>query len=687
MLHLLERFFLRLWTWLNQIIGQWVSPAPTPTIVTFSPDGGWPGSIIKIVGNNYTDIRDDHFVTIGGSRALIISAAPTELVVLAGQGTTTGPIQIAVTGKGSVSSAQNFTIFPIPDVRDLGVGGPPVFFHGPQPGTPSLGVADQAVLVIFTYPTDQDPGNAAQRSAIIAGEKGRFEQARQFWQEASYGTTSWQFAYTEWLPLPADRNYYIWEARDIYFGRRALIKATRRDATMHNGVLFATHIDELMVTVHVNNPSSPSSVSYTSKSLHGTGIQIRGDRAFISAGTDGLWVYDLVNSPATYVNKVATGDYFADLDVGGDKLAIAALEAGLLLYDVSITALPTWKGTHADAGMQVSAVRIAGNRAFIGIDTKVRTLDITNLAAPVVLGDVDLGAFVLDLALQGTTLAAATDGSGVVLIDVGLASPVIISKVPAVERVHGVALAGNRMYAAGAGNGLAIYDIGNLAGPVALGAIALAGDALDVTVDGTTAYVALGRRKLAVIDAGVPATPAARGVTQLGGAGGGTADPDLTPLRASIDQAEQEQGKTQRKGALFVDALKAASAALFNLDFFKVSSSSSTGRSCVARARSQISTRMRKLARRYISTNPKAATTWRPMPHGAASLMRRAIGLGWGTFTKNGSLMAPCSAAPRPLGAFRATRTKEASFAATRSTRSCISTGQAHRQYNPMSQH
>ncbi len=573
MLNLLERLFLRLWTWVLRVIGPWGSAGPKlppgPAIVSFSPDGGWPGSIVRIGGSGYTEARDDHLVTIGGVRALVISAAPTELVVLAGEGTVSGPIHITVAGLGSVSSSRNFAILPIPDVRDLGVGGPPVFFHGPQPGTPKLGVPDQPVLVVFAYPTDQNPGNAAQRAAQLAAEKGRFEQARRFWQEASYGSTSWQFAYTDWLPLPADRNYYIWEARDVYDARRALIDRTRRAATMHNGQLFATHVDEMMVTVNVNNPNSPFSASYTGKPQHGTGIQIRGDRAFISAGANGLWVYDLVNSPATFVTKVVTGAYFADLDVGGNVLAVAALEAGLLLYDVSITALPTLKGTHFDAGMQVSAVRLGNNRAYIGIDTKVRTLDITNPAAPVVLGDVELGAFALDLALQGTTLAAATDGSGVVLIDVGPPVPVILSKVPAVERVHGIALAGNRMYAAGAASGLAIYDIGNLAGPIALGALALSGDALDVTVDGAMAYVALGRRKLAVVDAGDPTKPAARGVTQLGGVGGGTADPDLTPLRASIDEAEQAQGLTQRHGALFVDALKAAGAAGFGLDPFQ----------------------------------------------------------------------------------------------------------------------
>src|SRR3989304_3329389 len=37
--------------------------------------------------------------------------------------------------------------------------GAPAFFHGPQHGTPALGVPDQPVLVVLAYPTDHDPGS------------------------------------------------------------------------------------------------------------------------------------------------------------------------------------------------------------------------------------------------------------------------------------------------------------------------------------------------------------------------------------------------------------------------------------------------------------------------------------------------------------------------------------------------
>ena len=261
-----------------------------------------------------------------------------------------------------MSSAADFVVQPIPDVRDVALGGPPVFFHGPQPGSPALGVPDQPVLVLFMYPKDHDPGTPAQRAALRTAEIAKFEVARRYWQEVSYSSTSWKFDYTQWLPLPANRDYYMWQADDLRYARLRLFEETKRDAAMHNGAVFATHRDNAMATVNLNMDSSPNNVSWTNIKAGGTGVRISGDRAFVTAGAQGLYVFDLVNSPATFVKHVA-GGWYADLDLAGNTLAIAALGDGLRLYDVSITALPTLRGSLSFGGAQVTAVRILGSRA------------------------------------------------------------------------------------------------------------------------------------------------------------------------------------------------------------------------------------------------------------------------------------------------------------------------------------
>ena len=560
---LFSRWVASLLEWLNKLVGP---PLITgPHINAVSPSGGWPGTIVTIEGGGLTAVRDDVTVTIGGARALVITAEPQRLVVLAGEDTVTGPVVVQISSATATSVAP-FEVLPRPDVRDLGVAGPPVFFHGPQSGTPALGVADQPVLVVFVYPTDHNPGTPAQRTATLTAERAKFQTARRFWQEASYHSTSWRFDFTDFLPLPADRNYYMWQREDVYDRRRALLEATKRAAVMHNGQVYGTHLDDVLATVQVNNPNAPNPVSYTSKKLHGTGVRIKSGRALVTAGTDGLWVYDLTNSPATYVTKTAAGGgYFADVDVIGNLCAVAALGAGLHLYDVTYTSMPTLKGSFTDGIRQVSAVCVAPNRAYIGIDEDIAIIDTTTPAAPTMLGTLNIGAFSLDLSLQGTTLAAATDGGGVVLLDVSGPTPVRLSAILNVERVHGVFLTGTRLFAAGANQGLAVYNVANPAAPLDSGSVPLVGPAYDVIADGNQTYVSVGRRRLAVVDVSGPA-PIARGIALMGAYQGGSFEADLTSLRASIDQAEQNQNLAQRQDALFIDALEAAKAAGVNLD-------------------------------------------------------------------------------------------------------------------------
>src|SRR4051794_31022669 len=160
-------------------------PALTaPLVISFTPGDGWPGTRLTIRGLRFSPTRDDNVVSIGGVRALVLTASTTELGVLAGEATTTGPIRVS-TPAGDDTSAAPFTVLPWPTPDDVASPGAPLFFHGPQHGTPALGVADQPVLVVLAYPTDQDPGTTAQRTAKRNAEMATFADARRFWVEAT----------------------------------------------------------------------------------------------------------------------------------------------------------------------------------------------------------------------------------------------------------------------------------------------------------------------------------------------------------------------------------------------------------------------------------------------------------------------------------------------------------------------
>jgi len=186
-----------LWTGLRallaKLVGLLVSPGPTkPRVDSIEPGDGWPGTTLTINGVGFSPARDDNLVSIGGDRALVIAASDTELRVLAGEGTVTGPVVIT-TAAGSGTSTDPFTVRPWPEPDDVAASGAPLFFHGPQEGTPAIGMADQPVLVVLAYPTDHDPGTTAQRTVRRSAEEATFADARRFWDEATYGATSWAY--------------------------------------------------------------------------------------------------------------------------------------------------------------------------------------------------------------------------------------------------------------------------------------------------------------------------------------------------------------------------------------------------------------------------------------------------------------------------------------------------------------
>jgi hypothetical protein len=542
-----------------------ISPV-TPRINAFVPGDGWPGTVLTIDGAGFAPARDDNIVTIGGERALVLTASATELQVLAGEGTVTGPVQVT-TSAGAGSSTVDFKVLPWPEPDDVMTMGAPRFFHGPQSGTPQLGVADQPVLVVLTYPTDHDPGTAAQRTTKRNAEMSTFTDARRFWVEATYGATSWDFRFTDWLALPQNRNFYFWQQDDINAARRRLLRETKRSARVSGATAYAGHQRLAFVASDVSNPASPTAGNAATLAGAGTGVAVAGSRAYVTAGVDGLYVFDLTPAtPVPLTNRATTG-WFHDVSVDGGVCAVAALEDGCLIYDISNPNSPVLAATTAAGSRWVTAVRIVGARVYLGAGNDLQLLDVTTPAAPVTGPSVATGGWVMGLAVAGGVCAVATDGAGVQLYDVSGAAPVLQSTILAVTRAHGVAIDGSTLLIAAADSGLHLYDISDPAVPAARGTLATTPAAYDVTVAGPRAFLSLGARRLAVVDVSDLQNPSLTGSVVLAGPAGG-ADPDLATLRANLRAAIDGQDLVQRGDRLMIDALQAAQAAGFNLDGF-----------------------------------------------------------------------------------------------------------------------
>lgn len=543
-----------------------------PVIHTISPGDGWPGTIINITGKYFDAARDGNVVKISGEPALVIRASETELMIMAGEKTTAGKISIT-TSKGTGLSSGDFTILPYPKSDNPGVAGPPIFFHGPQYGTPATGVVDQRVLVMFTYPTDQNPGTPAQRAAERNAEIARFDQARQFWQQASYGSTSWLFDFTDWLALPNDRDFYCWQREDIGRALLILLKQTRRNIAVSGNRALAGNRTSGVSVLNITDPTAiteSGSVATTDVVL---GTAISGNLGYACSADGKIYVIDLAASPISIVRTISNpGRIYLELAVQGNLLVVASEARGIEIYTlgtpdnptfVSNFALPLpWDASHFTWGL---AVKLVGTTAWVGTENHLFAVDLSNAAAPTVASFTNNVGRVYGLDIEGNNCAAATDGSGIKVYDIS-AVPALRSSISTVNRVHSLSLSGNIIYAAGAGSGLSIYDITSNAAPAVRGTLATVPEAYACKFISNHACMLIGGRTFAMANVSDVNAPAMRDTIDIGPA---AANPVLADVRAALDTAIGAQNLTQEGNAAWLHGLQAAVAAGHNLDLYE----------------------------------------------------------------------------------------------------------------------
>lgn len=80
-----------------------------PSITTFSPIAGGPGTVITVRGYQFANAREDNIVHVGGRPARVVTASPTELTVIAARDVADGPVTVTVGGR-TASGPVNFDV-------------------------------------------------------------------------------------------------------------------------------------------------------------------------------------------------------------------------------------------------------------------------------------------------------------------------------------------------------------------------------------------------------------------------------------------------------------------------------------------------------------------------------------------------------------------------------------------------
>ncbi|MDF5758971.1 IPT/TIG domain-containing protein [Spongiactinospora sp. TRM90649] len=276
--------------------------AAAPKVYDVAPREGWPGTLIEITGSEFAPDRDDNLVAIGGERALVVEASATRLLVVAGEHTETGPI-IVETG-GFTADGGEFQVLPWPDPNDPSARGAPRFFHGPQRGSPQTNKKNQRVKVLLTFPTDHDPDTPAQRATLRNTLINRFGLAADYWDRASYGSTTWDFDPTDWIALTKTRRDYFWEQGDIDDARAAYLSTSRRLLRNGTSILHTSNSPTWFRIDHLSLATCPAPdlgrlIAGGQHGVHRVGVHAPGQCAHLPAGDRGHGVSQVpIHGPA-----------------------------------------------------------------------------------------------------------------------------------------------------------------------------------------------------------------------------------------------------------------------------------------------------------------------------------------------------------------------------------------------------
>jgi hypothetical protein len=171
------------------------------------------------------------------------------------------------------------------------------------------------------------------------------------------------------------------------------------------------------------------------------------------------------------------------------------------------------------AAQSESGESVAGHYVYVACgEAGVQVVDVSDPAAPVLVGSADTPGAASDVAVHNDTLSVADGTAGVQVVDAtDPAAPTLTGASAAVSGSAGAFARDDLTFLAEGADGLRIVDLSDPSAPVTLGVCDTPGDARDVVVSGQFAYVADGGSGVQIIDITDPAVPTIAGNAAVAG--------------------------------------------------------------------------------------------------------------------------------------------------------------------------
>jgi hypothetical protein len=170
--------------------------------------------------------------------------------------------------------------------------------------------------------------------------------------------------------------------------------------------------------VNIKDPRNPRWLASHFTFSDARGITIASNYAYVAALAAGLLVFD-VSDPAfpELVGWYDTRAHALSVALSGMYALVADREAGLHIIDVSNPARPRRVGTYEPNG-DVQKVVVAGNHAYVIVENRMEVIEISDAASPEHVGSYVTRNSPLDLAVVGANAYLAGGDAGLLVIDI-----------------------------------------------------------------------------------------------------------------------------------------------------------------------------------------------------------------------------------------------------------------------------
>ena len=241
------------------------------------------------------------------------------------------------------------------------------------------------------------------------------------------------------------------------------------------------------------------------------GISVQGTKAYVATWFGGLSVIDLatLNCPQS-IGTLSLPGQCRGLFVDGTEAYIASSDAGLRVVDISQVNNPTELGFYNTAGSAYD-VTVNANYAHVADRTGgVVTLDVTTPSVPQLVSVFSLGVSqrAYDVDREGNYLYVAYGTAGLRVVDITVPNaPVAVGSLALPGEAFAISIVANTAYLTLLGGGLVVANISNPNAPSIVGSMLTNGRSYEAIAEGQQLYLADGDEALRIIDISAPSSP------------------------------------------------------------------------------------------------------------------------------------------------------------------------------------